>query len=91
MRHFLDNLLRFQPQNLIPEAIWAGWFLYVLVMLACLQDVWFSKASWVKRSAWTLVIAFPFVGGLVYAVFCLITADSSFKELLRSRREADPS
>mgnify|MGYP001229715604 CR=1 FL=1 len=91
MRYFLDNILRLQPQNLIPEAIWLGWILYALVMLACFQDLWFLKTSWVKRTAWTLVVCFPFLGALVYAVFCVVTADSSFKELLRSNQQSDGS
>lgn len=88
MRYFLDNLLSFQPQNLISEAIWFGWILYVLLTLACLQDIWVSKSSWTKRAIWTVMILTPFLGVFVYGVFCLITADSSFKELLRSRKEA---
>lgn len=91
MRYFLDNLLRFKPQNLIPEAIWFGWILYVLLALACLQDIWVSRSSRAKRVIWTLTILTPFLGIFVYGVFCLITADSSFKELLRSRKEAAAS
>lgn len=91
MRHFLDNLLRLQPQNLIPEAIWAGWILYALLVLACLQDIWLSKGSRLGRAVWTLVISMPFLGIFLYALFSLITADSSFKELLRSRQNPDAS
>ena len=91
MRYFLENLLWLQPQNSIPEAIWAGWFLYALLILACLHDVWFSKTSWPKCILWTLVVSAPFLGVLVYAFFCIITAESSFKEILRSHNEAKAS
>lgn len=91
MRYFLDNLLGLRPQNLIPEAIWAGLFLYILVIIACVLDVWYSKTSWIKSILWTLVVSVPFLGALVYAVFCLVTADSSFKEILRSHKEAKSS
>ena len=91
MRHFLDNLLRLQPQNLTLEALWLGWILYAVLALACLQDIWFSKKSWMKRTIWTLVISMPFMGIFFYAFFSLVTADSSFKELLRSRQDVDAS
>lgn len=91
MRYFLDNVLTLQPQNLTLDAIWAGWFLYALVILACLQDILLSKFSWIKRVFWILAIFIPFLGSLLYAAFCLITADSSFKELLRSRQQSGES
>ncbi len=87
MKYFLENFFTFQPQNLINEAVWLGWIIYAFLLIVTAQDIFYTNSSWTKRLAMScLVIFIPFLGILSYAIFCILTADSPFKESFESAK-----
>lgn len=85
MKYFLENFFTFQPQNLISEAVWLGWIIYVFLVMVTAQDIFYTNPSWTKRIAIScLVIFIPFLGILSYAIFCILAADSPFKHSFES-------
>ena len=85
MRYFLENLFTLQPQNLIPEVIWLGMVVYVLLLLACFHSLLtFGTLSSLGKVLWGLIVLLPCVGPIVYASYRMIISDSTVKELWRS-------
>lgn len=86
MRYFLENLFSLHPQNLIPEAVWMGCGIYLLVVFACLHSILrFTNLRFPGKILWGAFIIVPFLGPLIYATYRLYTSDSTIREVLQSR------
>ena len=82
MRFFFENLLTLHPQNLIPEAVWMGVSLHILVLLACFHSIlYFSSLGLIGKVLWGVVAMIPFLGPIAYASYRLKTSESSLKEI----------
>ncbi len=85
MRYFIENLFSLQPQNLIPDAVWMGIGLYILVLLACFHSIlYFSSLRLLGKVLWGVVAMIPFLGPIAYASYRLKTSESSLKEIWAS-------
>ena len=75
MRNFLLNLLTLSPQNISPEGMFACGLVWVVVWWVLIADVTGSEKSMAWKLAWVVVVTLPVVGGILYSLRCLFTAD----------------
>ena len=76
MKTVLENLLRLQPQNMLPT-IWALMILLwiVVVGLGCFS-IFAQPIPRGLKILWVLVVSLlPLVGMLLYCLFCLVCVD----------------
>lgn len=87
MRYFFENLVGLQPQNLIPEVIWAALAAYLLTLGACYSSLFKGHdKSMIRRAAWTVILLIPFIGPIAFAAACIGGAETGWKEFLKTER-----
>jgi len=72
MRDVLTNLLKLQPQNLIPGVGYVAVFIWLMVVACALFSIRSQKFGAVWKIFWALVVVgIPMVGLLAYCGYCL--------------------
>lgn len=88
MRYFFDNLVGLQPQNLIPEVIWAAGLVYLLTVVGCYLSIIRSNSFPLpSKCLWGAFVTVPFLGPILYASYCIWTHDSGWKEFVVNAKE----
>lgn len=72
MRDVLTNLLKLQPQNLIPGVNYIAVFIWLMVVGCSLFSIRSQKFGAIAKIFWGLVVVgIPMVGLLIYCAYCL--------------------
>jgi len=75
MRSILDNILTFSPQNISGVGLLACGLIWLGVWAVVIADILGSPKSWLWRLSWLVVVSVPLLGGILYSLRCLLTAD----------------
>jgi hypothetical protein len=91
MRNFLFNLLTLSPQTVSPEGLLACGLVWVAVWAVLIADVTGSEKSMLWKVLWVIVVTVPVVGGILYSLRCLLTAEWASAVFWRKQTPAPKS
>jgi hypothetical protein len=75
MRNFFFNILTLSPQTISPEGLVACGVVWLAVWWVLIADVTGSGKSPAAKVFWVVVVTVPVLGGIIYSLKCLLTAD----------------
>lgn len=77
MRHLLENIFAVHPQNTSSLILVSGCAVWVVVWVVLMADILQSSRSGMWKAFWLIISSVPLVGGVLFALYMLLSADWS--------------
>lgn len=75
MRHLLENIFAFHPQNTSDVVSVSALIVWGIVWFVLLVDIWQHPRNPLWKIFWSLIASIPLLGGILYSLYMLCVAD----------------
>jgi hypothetical protein len=77
MRHLLENIIAVHPQNTSSLILASGLALWLVVWLVLAVDILQASRTGIWKFLWLVIASVPLLGGVLFALYMLFSADWS--------------